>query len=76
MKIYVRHVLFGFFGLLFITLFVSVMVFLVVDFVGNTKIWLTRNPKDVYRYYLDYLPHIISLVLPIALLLASVFSIR
>ncbi len=75
MKIYIRHVLVGFFALLFITLFVSVVIYLVVDFVGNTKIWLTRNPKDVYRYYLDYLPHIIYLVLPIALLLASVFSV-
>jgi lipopolysaccharide export system permease protein len=75
MKIYTRFVLGGFIGLLILTLFVAVLIFIVVDFVGNTKIWLTRNPAEVYKYYLDFLPHIVYLVLPIALLLASVFSI-
>jgi lipopolysaccharide export system permease protein len=75
MKIYVRHVLSGFFALLFLTVIVAIVVFIVVDFVGNTKIWLARPPMEVYRYYLDYLPHILYLVLPVALLLASVFSI-
>ncbi len=75
MKIYVRHILKGFIGLLFLVLFVSVVIFIVVDFVGNTKIWLSRPPHDVYRYYIDFLPHIVYLVLPIAILLAAVFSI-
>lgn len=75
MKIYVRHVLAGFLGLLILTLGVAIVVFVVVDFVGNTKVWLARPPKEVYRYYVDYMPHILYLVLPVALLLASVFSV-
>ena len=75
MKLYVRHVLTGFLSLLILTLCVAVVIFIVVDFVGNTKIWLSRSPKEVYGYYLDFLPHIVYLVLPIALLLASVFSV-
>jgi lipopolysaccharide export system permease protein len=74
-KIYVRHVLGNFLGLLILTLIVTIVIFLVVDFVGNTKIWMTRAPMDAFKYYRDFLPHIVYLVLPIALLLASVFSI-
>lgn len=75
MKIFSRHVLAGFLALLVLTLGVTVVVFVVVDFVGNTKIWMARPPKDVYEYYLNYLPHIVYLVLPIALLLSAVFSV-
>jgi lipopolysaccharide export system permease protein len=75
MKIYLRHVLAHFLGLLILTLGVAIVVFVVVDFVGNSKTWLARPPKEVYRYYLDYMPHILYLVLPVALLLASVFSV-
>lgn len=74
-KIHTRHVLSGFLGLLFLTVASIVLVFIVIDFVGNSKVWLTRTPKDVAHYYLDFLPHILYLILPIAVLLASVFSI-
>ncbi len=75
MKIYVRHILSGFIGLLFLVLGVTIVIFIVVDFVGNSKVWMARPPRDVYHYYLDFLPHIVYLVLPIAMLLASVFSV-
>ncbi len=75
MKIHTRHVLFGFLGLLLLTVTSIVVIFVVIDFVGNSKTWLARTPKEVVRYYLDFLPHIIYLILPIAVLLASVFSI-
>lgn len=75
MKIYLRHVLKGFLGLLTLCLVGAVTIFVVVDFVGNSKVWLTRTPKDVYIYYLNFLPHIAYLVFPIAVLLAAVFSI-
>ena len=75
MKIYLRHVFLNFFGLLALTLFVAVVIFLVVDFVGNSKVWLTRDPKEVTEYYINYMPHILYLICPVGLLLASVFSI-
>ncbi|MDB5103586.1 MAG: permease YjgP/YjgQ family protein, partial [Fibrobacteres bacterium] len=75
MRIHTRHVLMGFLGLLLLTVASIVVIFVVIDFVGNSKVWLTRSPKDVIHYYLDFLPHIIYLILPIAVLLASVFSI-
>ena len=65
----------SFLSLLLLCLGSSVMIFLVIDFVGNSKEWLARPPRDVYVYYLNYLPHILYLVCPMALLLASVFSI-
>ncbi|MDB5049751.1 MAG: permease YjgP/YjgQ family protein [Fibrobacteres bacterium] len=75
MKIHTRHVLKGFLGLLLLTVVSIVVIFVVIDFVGNSKVWLTRAPKEVLRYYMDFLPHILYLILPIAVLLASVFSI-
>lgn len=75
MKIHTRHVLKGFLGLLFLTVASIVVIFVVIDFVGNSKVWLTRAPKEVIHYYVDFLPHILYLILPIAVLLASVFSV-
>src|SRR5690606_7702258 len=75
MKIHSRHVIRGFLGLLLLCICSIVAVFVVVDFVGNTKVWLARPVEDVYRYYYDFLPHILYLILPIAVLLAAVFSV-
>ncbi len=75
MKLYTRLVLGGFLGLLTLCVSSIVMIFVVIDFVGNSKTWLARAPKEVLGYYLDYLPHILYLILPIAVLLAAVFSI-
>jgi lipopolysaccharide export system permease protein len=75
MKIYTRHVLKGFLGL-FLLVFVSAMaIFLIIDFVGNSRVWLTRPPEERTIYYLNYLPYIAYLICPIALLLAAVFSV-
>jgi lipopolysaccharide export system permease protein len=75
MKIYLRLVLRGFFGLLSLCIGSIVAIFVAIDFVGNSKTWLARPPKEVLGYYLDYLPHILYLITPISILLASVFSI-
>ena len=75
MKIHTRLVLFGFLQMLILCVASIVVIFVVIDFVGNSKTWLARSPKEVMGYYLDYLPHILYLTLPIAVLLASVFSI-
>lgn len=75
MRLTTRYVLIGFFALFFLCLIGTVGLFVIIDFVGNSKIWLTRPPEDKYNYYLNFLPHITYLVCPIAVLLASVFSV-
>lgn len=75
MKIYTRHVLFNFLGLLLLCVFSALVVFLAVDFVGNSKVWLARPAKDVQTYYLNFIPHMLYLISPVALLLAAVFSV-
>ncbi len=75
MRIYTRHLLKSFFALFALCFVSAVLIFLVIDFVGNSRIWLSRPPDDRYRYYLNYLPYIAYLVCPIAVLLASVFSV-
>ncbi len=75
MKIYTRHLLKGFLGLFALCFISAVVIFVIIDFVGNSRVWLSRPPADRYRYYLNYLPYIAYLVCPIAVLLASVFSV-
>lgn len=75
MKIYTRHVLKGFLGLFLLVFVSAVAIFLIIDFVGNSRVWLTRPPSERTTYYLNYLPYIAFLICPIALLLAAVFSV-
>ena len=75
MKIYTRHVLGNFLGLLVLCVASALIVFLAVDFVGNSKVWLARPAKDVQTYYLNFIPHMLYLISPVALLLAAVFSV-
>jgi hypothetical protein len=35
----------------------AILVFAMIDFVGNIKTWLARDMKDVGDYYLSYLPY-------------------
>ncbi len=75
MKIYSRYIFKSFLGLFILCCFSAVLIFVVVDFVGNSKEWLARPHREIYLYYMYYLPHILYLILPIALLLAAVFSV-
>ncbi|HSQ41804.1 MAG TPA: LptF/LptG family permease [Fibrobacteraceae bacterium] len=52
-----------------------VVLFVVIDFVGNIRMWLSRGVADAGPYYLNYLPHILYLTLPIAILIAVVASV-
>jgi lipopolysaccharide export system permease protein len=74
-KIYTRHVLKSFLGLFFLIFFCAVAIFVIIDFAGNSRVWIARLPEERTAYYLNYLPYIAYLVSPIALLLAAVFSI-
>jgi lipopolysaccharide export system permease protein len=74
-KIYTRHVLKNFLGLFLLVFLSAVVVFLIIDYAGNSRVWVARPPAERTEYYLNYLPYIAYLVSPIALLLAAVFSV-
>ncbi len=75
MKIYLRYISRRFLGLFSLCLFSISTVFVIIDGVGNSKIWIDRKPVEMYTYYLNYIPNIIYLICPVALLLAAVFSV-
>jgi lipopolysaccharide export system permease protein len=53
----------------------SIVVFIIIDFVGNIKMWLLRGMEQSGEYYLNYLPYIIYLVCPVAIMLTAIASI-
>jgi len=53
----------------------SVVVFVIIDFVGNIKMWLLKGMDQVAEYYLNYLPYIIYLVSPVAIMLTAIASV-
>ncbi|MBF0432960.1 MAG: LptF/LptG family permease [Fibrobacteria bacterium] len=75
MGIFSRYLIRRFLYLLIIAVGCSLVIFIVIDFVENTKTWLNQPRQEVWNYYLNYVPHILYLVLPVALLIASVFSV-
>lgn len=75
MRLFSRYLLGKFIAVLLITLLGAMLIFMVIDFVENTTDWLNRPSQDAINYYINYAPHIFYLTLPIALLLASVFSV-
>ncbi|MDR3001757.1 MAG: LptF/LptG family permease [Fibromonadaceae bacterium] len=53
----------------------SVVVFVIIDFVGNIRMWLSKGMDQVAEYYLNYLPYIIYLVSPVAVMLTAIASV-
>jgi len=53
----------------------AIMIFAVIDFVGNIRMWLSRGMQDTLEYYLNYLPYILYLILPISLLISVVVTL-
>ena len=53
----------------------SILVFIIIDFVGNIKMWLLRGLEQTWEYYLNYLPYIIYLVSPVAIMLTAIASV-
>jgi lipopolysaccharide export system permease protein len=62
---------------LFIAAVTWVIIFLVVDIIENLSKFLDRGAtlEQTAYYYLYYIPYIISLTLPVAVLLATLFSL-
>lgn len=72
---FTRYLLGNFFRSLILVCIGAVLIFVVIDFVGNIRMWLTRGMEDTIEYYRCYLPYIFYLILPIAILIGVVASI-
>jgi lipopolysaccharide export system permease protein len=53
----------------------SVVVFIIIDFVGNIKMWLAKGMEQTGEYYLNYFPYIVYLVSPVAIMLTAIASV-
>ena len=53
----------------------AVLMFAVIDFVGNIRTWLSRDMKDALDYYMCYLPYMLYLITPVAMFIAILGSV-
>ncbi|MEE1068660.1 MAG: LptF/LptG family permease, partial [Fibrobacteraceae bacterium] len=61
---------------MFLLIFIgAIVMFVVIDFVGNIRTWLSRGMEDVVDYYASYLPYIVYLISPVVLFLAVIASV-
>lgn len=70
-----RYVLGRFLVILLGCLLAISIVFVAVDYVGAIRTWADRDRADILAYYKHSLPYILFLVGPIAVLLASMFTV-
>jgi lipopolysaccharide export system permease protein len=72
-----RYVRKSFLGFFLFCLFSVVCVFVIVDLVEDLDRFIDRNVPTwiIIKYYLYYIPYVITLTVPVAALLATVFSI-
>ncbi len=70
-----RYLVLHFLKMFLLVLLGAVFMFIVIDFVGNIKTWLSRDLADAREYYLAYLPYIVYLVTPVALFIGVVASV-
>jgi len=77
MRILDNYISRNFLGTLIFALFAFCIIFIIIDLVGYMDKFIDKDvPKIVIiKYYIFYLPYIIVLSLPVAMLLASLFSI-
>lgn len=70
-----RYLVWNFLKMFLIVVIGALLVFALIDFVGNIKTWLARDMKDVGDYYLSYLPYMVYLISPVALFIAVLASV-
>ncbi len=77
MKILDKYLLQRFTQNLLISLIAWILIFLVVDMIENVSRFIDRGATagQFLKYYALYVPYIISLTLPIAILLSSLFTL-
>ena len=77
MRIFDKYILQKFIATLIFALIAFCLIFIIVDLIENLDKFIDKNVPYmvVIKYYLYYLPYIMILSLPIAVLLASLFSV-
>ena len=77
MKILDNYIIRNFMGTLIFSLIAFSVIYIIIDVVGFMDKFIDRNVGllIVIKYYIYYLPYIIILTLPVATLLASLFSV-
>ena len=77
MKILAKYIVRNFLGTLFFALVAFTAIYIIIDMVGFMDKFIDRNVGffTVVKYYVFYFPYIIILTLPVATLLASLFSV-
>lgn len=58
-----------FWRLLGLLSFALVLIYIVLDYVNQISMWMNRETEDIVEYYLNYIPNILYLVMPIILML-------
>ena len=66
-----RYLMWNFLKMFLIVLLGAILMFAVIDFVGNIKTWLARDMKEALDYYLSYIPYMVYLITPVALMHSS-----
>lgn len=72
---FTRYMLWNFLKMFLIVLVGAILMFVVIDFVGNIKVWATRETKDAVDYYVCYLPYMVYLITPVACFISVLASI-
>ena len=77
MRILDNYIIRNFLGTLLFALIAFSVIYIIIDVVGFMDKFIDRNVGllIVIKYYIYYLPYIIILTLPVATLLASLFSV-
>ena len=72
-----RYLLRKFFGILFFAAVAMTAIFIAVNYVENTDKFIDRKVPGnlIFEFYLNYIPHIVTLTLPVDVLLACLFSV-
>lgn len=70
-----RYLIWNFLKMFLLIFIGAVVMFVVIDFVGNIRTWLSRGMEDVVDYYASYLPYIVYLISPVVLFLAVIASV-
>ena len=72
-----KYLIKKFFSNLLFSIMAFVAIFLVIDLIENIDKFIDRDAQllTVFKYYIYYIPYIISLTLPICMLLACLFAL-
>lgn len=72
-----RYVLKRFIINLLFSILAWIIIFIIVDLIENISHFLDRNAtfSEIFMYYTYYIPYIISLTLPVAMLLSTLFTL-